>query len=395
MVHFKKHLLKFGFIQKLSTHFLFSSIGISIATTIWALYLDSFLSNPSHVGFLSSFFTAVGFFSFLFLIPIIEKNSKTKLLCISLIVLTLSYFVFSFYSNLYFLIILGIVISIFGSLRGNVFGIILRDKSKKQSISKNVGFAYVFLNIGWLIAPIFAGYVLQEKGFSFTFLIAAICIFISVLLLRAFNLKDNRVSKRIDKNIFKVSLEFFKNKDRVLAYTLGGAVNFWWALVYIYVPLRIVETGYSDFLVGIFLAAVIIPLVALEYPFGKLAGKKGFKKIFFLGFLISAFFCLLCFFFSNIYIILLLLVLASIGIAMLESTTEAYFFDIINTSQEDKYYGPYSTAVDTGYFLGSISGAIILVFLSFNFIFILFAIFMLITAFLALKIREVLEFKRK
>ena len=395
MLHFKKSITSFGGIKKLSTQFLFSSIGISIVATIWALYLNSFLFNVSLVGFLSSLFTAIGFLSYFFLIPIIEKNSKTKLLLISLLVLAISYFIFAFYSNIYILIILGVITSIFGSLRGNVFGIIVRDKSKKKNISKNMGIIYVFLNIGWLIAPIFAGYILQEKGFSFTFLIASIFIFISAFLLGAFKIKDNRVSKRIDKNFIKVAINFFKNKDRVLAYILGGAVNFWWALIYIYIPLRIIKTGNSDFLVGLFLAAVIIPLVILEYPFGKMVGKKGFKKIFFFGFLITGIFCFFCFFFSNIYFILSLLVLASIGISMVESTTESYFFGIIERSQEDKYYGPYNTTINMGYFLGSILAAVVLIFLPFNFIFILFAIFMLIIAFISLKIKEVLEFKRK
>ena len=123
--------------------------------------------------------------------------------------------------------------------------------------------------------------------------------------------------------------------------------------------------------------------------------RRGFKRLFFTGFVILSFISILCFFISNIYVLLSLLVLASVGISMIESTSESYFFDIINEKQRDKYYGVYNTAVDAGFLLGTLPAALLLLFFSFKSVFILFAFFMLLFALLSLKIREVREFRRK
>ena len=175
---------------------------------------------------------------------------------------------------------------------------------------------------------------------------------------------------------------------------LHGAVNFWWALIYIYIPIYLVDNGYQNFLVGLFLSIIVLPLVFLESFFGKIASKKGFKKLFFIGYFIVGVLSFLSFFMPNIYYVLILLVLASVGVSMLEPTTEAYFFDIIKESQRDKYYGIYNTAVDTGHLLGTFSSAILLLFFPFKYIFILFAIVMFIMLFLSRQIKEVIEARR-
>lgn len=394
MYRLKKHITKLKPISKLGTFYLIASVGFAMVSTIWAIYLESFVHNASSVGFLTTLFIGVGILSYFLLIPVIEKRSKSRLLFAAFLIFLVSYLIFSIYSNFYLVVFLGIVLAIAVSLRVTVFGIIVRDKTKTKEVSKNEGLIYTLLNLAWLIGPLIAGYLAQKYGFKPVFLIAAITIFLSMLLFKFFKIKDHRNTKRTDHNIFKISIDFFKNKNRVKAYLVSGAVNFWWALIYIYIPIRIVELGLGNFIVGVFLAGVIVPLVLFEYYFGKLVGKKGFKKIFFLGFLILGFLSLLCFFLGNIYFILAALVLASIGISMLEPTTEAYFFDIIKKEQRDKYYGPYNTAIDIGYLFGALSPALILLIFPFKAIFVFFAIIMFFLSLFSLKIKEVFESRR-
>ena len=156
-------------------------------------------------------------------------------------------------------------------------------------------------------------------------------------------------------------------------------------------PLFIIRQGLSVSWIGYFLFAVAVPLVLFEYKFSKLVGKKGFKKIFQMGFLIVAVFSFLCFFIGNIYIIMILLTLASIGMAMLEPTTEAYFFDILKKKEELRYYGPYKTKEDVNNFLGKILASSLLIILPFKYIFLLFALFMLIMFFLSSKTKRIIE----
>ena len=189
-------------------------------------------------------------------------------------------------------------------------------------------------------------------------------------------------------------MDFFKDKNRVLAYFVGGGVNLWWALIYLFIPLYIIENQLHTIWIGYFLFAVAIPLVLFEIPFSKLAAKKGFKKIFCLGFAIAGICSLCCFFISNIYLILIVLVAGSFGMAMLEPTTEAYFFDLTKDKDEQRFYGPYNTTIDTNQFIGKILASILLIFLPFKYIFLLFSILMGIYVILSSKIKDIVEQKR-
>ena len=209
-----------------------------------------------------------------------------------------------------------------------------------------------------------------------------------------FNIKDNRKNKRIDKNPLKQFFNYFKNKKRIHAYFLGGGINLWWSLIYIYIPIYIYTLGLGEKIIGYFLGAVVIPLILSEYYFGKLAGKKGFKKIFFTGYIILSLSAFIVFFIPNIYFILGILVVAGLGIAMLESTTEAYFFDVISEKERDRFYGLYSTTIELNSFLGSALPAVILLFFPFKTIFLFFGGTMLILSLMSLKIKEVIENKK-
>ncbi|MBT96864.1 MAG: MFS transporter [Candidatus Pacearchaeota archaeon] len=382
-------------VNKLGIISLLSTIGLAAITTIWAVYLNSFLHNASYVGFLTAFFIIIGSLSYIFFIPIIEKKNKIKLYFNILALFTISYLLFGLFTNLYSVIILGIIVSILASLGITCSGIIVRDKTRDSSVSKNEGIISTSRNIAFLLGPIIAGFIANRYGITNVFFFAAITMFISLNLLKLMEIKDNRVKKRVDKSSIKVFIDFFRKRERTLSYITSGGITFWWALVYTYIPIYILNNGLGKEVIGYFLAIVTIPLILTEYSFGRLAGKIGFRKIFVLGYLTIGFFTLLAFFFSNIYVILALLVLASFGAGMLEPTTEAYFFDIITKEQRDKFYGPYNTTINLNAFMGRIFAAIFLLFLPFKFIFILFGVIMFLFAIVSSRNKEIIESKRK
>jgi MFS family permease len=381
-------------IRQLSAITLFSYIGIALVGTIWAIYMESIVHNPSTVGLISTWFGVAGIFAFLFFIPIIEKHNKTKILALVLLLYAISYFLFAFVDDIFALIILGTLIYVIASARVSTIGIIMRNKSKDNEVSKNTGVMYTVFNFAWLVGPVVAGFVAQKIGIRFVFIIAGILVGISFILLKVLGLNDSGISKRPEKNVFKLTKEFFARKKFVLSYIIHGGVNFWWAFIYIYIPMFIVDSGRSDLVVGYFLAGVIAPLIFLEYPIGILASKFGFKKMFFRGFLIVAIAAGLCFLINDFYAILILLVLGSVGMAMLEPTTEAYFFDITTKSEKDKFYGVQNTTVDVNYAVSLFAVAMIIKFLPFKYSFIFISAVMLAFALISLRIKDVFEKKR-
>ena len=395
MFHRLKRDIRFNKISKIGMAYFFTVIAIASIATIWSIYLESFFHNASYVGFAITGFTLIGVLAYLFFIPFIEKNKKITLVLISLLFLFISYILFSIISNIYVILILGALMSIFTSLRVSSFGILVRDSAENRDVSKSEGFMYSVMNSGWFLASFLAGFIAQKIGFKGVFLFAAMMILLSVSLFRFFNIEDERVSKRVDKNRFKVFFNFFKNKKRRIVYALGSAVTLWWSLIFVYIPVYMIENGLSDLSVGLFLGIIMIPLIFLEYQFGKMAGKHGFKKMFLIGFLALSFVAFLAFFISNIFVLLGLFIIAGIFVSMIEPTMEAYFFDIINESERDKYYEIYDTTIDAGYFFGTLPVAGILLFLPFKFAFIYFGFIMFLNALLALTVKDAYEFKRK
>ena len=102
--------------------------------------------------------------------------------------------------------------------------------------------------------------------------------------------------------------------------------------------------------------------------------------MFIIGNIIPAVTLFSCFFIENIFIKLLLLVLGSIGIAMTESSSEAYFFLIAPKRHIEKTYSVYNTALDVFSFIGKVFVAAILLFFAFKFAFIFLALIFLIFA---------------
>jgi len=307
-----------------------STLAAAMVATIWALYLDSFFNSIVKVGFFSAALTLLSFLCYFLFVPLIEKKDKGKIYSFSLIAFSVSYFLFAINSGFYFFVILAFVITIIGTLKIMSFGIMVSNESPKKLLSQNEGLVYVFANVAWLIGPLIAGYIASKYNYNVIFFLGAVFTLIAFFLFRFTKIRDPSKVSRIHVNPLKTFFGYFKNRDRVFAYILSGGVNLWLSLIYVFIPLFIIRNGLSELWVGYFLAAAVIPLILFEFYFSKMAGKIGFKKTFKMGFLIVSVFTVLCFFVTNIFIILLLLILANIGIAMLEPTTEAYFFDILN-----------------------------------------------------------------
>jgi len=377
-------------IAKLAVIGFIISLAAAFVTTIWSVYLEGFLGNPSLVGFFSAAMTVVSFISFFVIIPFIERSNKAKLYYWVILLSAIVYVVFAFISQLYLLVIFSLLITILVALRISVWGIIIKDKSGEKQISRNEGLVYTFINIAFLIGPLIAGLIAAKYGNSLIFIIAAILFFVGFVVFGVSRIRDANVQKKVDSNLIKNFYDFFKNKDRFVAYFLGGGVNLWWSLIYVFMPLYIIMNNLNEAWIGYFLFAVVIPLILLEYFFSKITGKRGFKKIFLIGFFIVAIASFICYFVSsNLILTLGVLVFASFGMAMVEPTTEAYFLDLLkNKRDECRFYSPYNTAIDVNYFIGELLSATILVFFPFKFLFLLYGFFMACLFFLSFKVKK-------
>lgn len=382
-------------ITKLSIVGMLTAFSAATMNTIWAIYLDSFLNSEVLVGLFSTFLTVVAIIANFAFIPVIEKADKAKLYASSLLLFVFFYLIFSVNNSFIVLAIVAVLMTLFLSLRISSFGILVRDASSQQGLSRNEGLVYTFANIAFVLGPLIAGFVAAQYGIRWVFVVSAATLFIGFLFFKFSKIQGDGGKKRLDKNIYRNFIDFFKDKDRVISYFIGSGITSWWILIYLFMPLYMIRNGFSELAIGYFLFAIAVPLIIFEYIFSKAAGKIGFRKIFKIGYFSVALIAAVCFFLTDMYAIMGLLVLASIGIAMLEPTTEAYFFDILKGKERYRFYSPYGTAIDFGNLVAKISGSVLLIFLPFKFIFLLFAFWMFVLFLFSCKTRKVVESRRK
>src|SRR3989344_4217336 len=390
MIHMhKERTPKTKSIQALISIRFFLALGNATIMTIWALYLNSFVESTSTTGYISSLLTLISFFSYFAFVPLVEKYDKGKLFSITLFLTAISHLFFAFVTkSLLIVVLISIATIIIQSIRITINGIIIKDTQPRKSLSKSEGLMYTFANIAFLIGPLLAGYLSSGSGYSLVFIAGSLFFFTAYFIYRISAIKDSRTSKKLDSNVIKNFIHYFRNKNRVVAYLVGGGVQLWWTFIFLFIPLYMKINNFTTKEIGYFIFATSIPLILTEYYISKRTSKIGYKKIFILGYLITALFCLLSFFISNVFLILAILSLASFGMAFLEPTTEAYFLQILNKNDTAKYFGPYNTNANTTILIGKLLASSLLLILTFKYLFILFAAYMFFFFLISLKTKE-------
>jgi MFS family permease len=381
--------------EKLGIVLFLNALAYALIGSILAIYVNTFVNNDSMVGFIFTGLIVLSIICHLLITPIIESTSKVKMYLYSSILIGICYGLYILVQNVLLFFVIATLITIFNTLKLTAGGLLVEHVSDKKNLAKNEGITYTIYDLAWIIGPLLVGFILEKFGFDIIFLLSMFFMFASAFTLRMFKLNYSGKMKHSDGHNLKNIIGFFGNKNRFKNYLLSAGITFWWSLVFVYMPLLIIKS-LAYYWVGFFLFATMIPLIFFTYYFGSVASKKGYKKLFVIGFFIPALIAFLCFiFFDSIWFVMGIFILSSIGLSMTEGTTESYFFDTLKAKEDQKFYAPYNTALDVGSLGGEFIPALILLFLPFKFIFLFFAAGMFILSIISLTMKEVIESRRK
>lgn len=381
----RRYISKIAFLAFIGALVGFAFAGIS---TIWSPYIKSFDVGDATIGLITAILAGISFLSSFIVVPILEKASKKKICIYSLLAILLSYILFSLIKSFALFLIITIIEVIAIVFKLGSWGVIIRNESKLKDIGKNEGLRYTLLNIGYVVGPLVVGFIAAKFGFSIVFLVMALILLIALLLFLNMKVREPDTIKSSDYNFLKNIYHYFSDSFRLRAYLLKGGMALWWGIVYIFLPLLVLEKGLGIEWVGIALLGINLPLIVLEYPISRIADKIGYKGFFIFGFLILAIISFIVFFSSSIYLIMALFVISSIGATFIEPLAEAYFFKITPKNIENAYYLPFLTSIDAGHFVGRLIASAAIFFLSFNYIFLILCFEMLFFAFIACTLKK-------
>jgi len=364
-----------------------TSIGVSLLNGVWALYFFSFFKSNSLVGFFSSILSVIAILSFFIFNPVIERYQENKIYSLALFFSTLILIALSINENFYLFVILTIVYVMLGVLRADTFGIMYREESKTKAIGANEGMIYSLSNLGWIIGALLLTILLGVYGINNIFFFASIFIIISFIIFMFYKRKIKK-PKYTETNLIKDIKNFFTNKELVKLYISSLGTSFWLGFIFVYIPLYIVQNGFSRSFVGLFLFTFLLPFL-IEYFVGKKSDVVGSRIFITLGYLISGVFTVLAYFTNQINIVLLLLVLGCFGIAMTSPTREIHFFKVIKKIEKERYYGIFLTHIEVSLLLGKIIPAVILVFAGFKLVFLVVGLSMFVFSVFSLKLKDI------
>ena len=241
----------------------------------------------------------------------------------------------------------------------------ISDFSRDIGMEKLNARLHLWENIGALVAPVFAMTVVSyfNGNYRMPFLAAGMIYFSGLLFFRHFGIvQQDRVIKKVNMRktwrALKINaLSFFRKSGMLRAYVVNFGFYALRSMRLLYVPIVVIENGFSNETLGFMLSIGILPYIIIDLFIGKLIKKYGVKFWLTAGFLSFAAFSVVAMFVTG-YALLSVFVLWQISGACMESAHDLLFFNGMKKNEQARYYGVFRTSVNFPSVIAPILGTV-------------------------------------
>src|SRR3989344_830491 len=231
-----------GFVVLIS--FIYSLAG-TISIPVFSLYIESLVGEPAYVGYFMSLIYFMILVYILISTYFLRNFNKITILRFSMLGSGIGFLLLTIVNNAFQLLIIEIFRALFIALNFIVIGILIRDGSKKSTISKNEGFYFAIINMSFFIGPIIGGLLADAYSIKIVFLISAIFPLLVFFLLLTKKRKEEK-TEASEIKIFDNIKEYFKSKDQTINYIISLGLLSWLAIIYSYMPLYMNQEGLNE-----------------------------------------------------------------------------------------------------------------------------------------------------
>jgi len=251
-------------------------------------------------------------------------------------------------------------------------------------------FFITMANFAWVGAPFVAGQLSVGGNFFYLYIFSA-SIFIPVLFITARSLP--RIVDRIYivPNIRKMIEGFTKDKDIRNIFVTHFLLRIFYAMMVVYAPIYLIKhAGFSFAEMGTVLSIAMFAFILFEIPVGRISDKYiGEKEMMILGIIIlsASTFAIAQIASYPLWIWAVVLFITRTGAALLEITTESYFFKHVDSNDTDRV-GAFRALSPLSYIVGPLLGTVALLFVSVPYLFTFLAIILLLGIPFALPIKD-------
>lgn len=246
-----------------------------------------------------------------------------------------------------------------------------------------------FSNLGYFSGPFIATRLLGDFGFFSVFIftmILSMMLFVFTLI-KFRNIKEEIREFPAPRKLFK---KVFANKDVFNIYLVSIALEIFFALAVVYLPLHLLSLGLDWSQVGVVIAFSMIPFLVLQYPAGLLADKKlGEKELLFIATVLTGISAMMIYFIDSSSVVFwsLIMLLIRIGPAIMEILRDSYFYKKIDGTDLDMI-DFFRTAGPVGIISGTLIATFSLLFFPMKMIFLLSGLLIMLGMFPIIKLHD-------
>lgn len=328
------------------------ALGYAVAIVGVPLFLLEIGLRDSQIGiFMGSVSLLIAALS-LFMPIVLERFNQRKLLIVSAISAGVGFMLFGLTDSSYLAATLLFIVQTALHINASALSVLFKDSTRSEAeFTRDLGLLGSFGNFGWFIGPLIGGLILGTYGFEGLFLLAGSFLVIGGLYVLLFPFKTVVKERMVFDRDLKENIKFYISKPQLrIAYLQCLGIGLWWGFVWTFMPVLMLQRGYSDASIGLYISATQLPLFLFEFKTVGLVKKYGFRRIFALCYTSLAAICVLSFivFSSFLPVALFLVFLGSLALSFLEPISDLFFFNKVSLLEEEKTYPTYATSAPFG-----------------------------------------------
>ena len=331
---------------------LFTGVADGIYNAVYSLVILDIFRSSATVGVYVALYSAFCLIVGLFANEIFRRFSKVRVFYFVLLMLVVCYAMMSFSILPRTFIILDYTSGIASTLVVMLIPLFMSDFSRNIGMARLNARYHLWLNIGALFAPMVAVAIADYSGTNRSaFLASALIYLVGWGMFKYFAIvqEDKKIKpvnpRRTFKALWKNMVAFFRTAGMTRAYMVNFGYYSLRALRVLYVPIMVIEAGFSKDTLGWVLTLGIIPYLFLSEAMGKLVKQYGNKIWLTLGFLSFAGLAAIATVATG-YPLLMIFIAWQVSGALMESVHDLLFFDAAKKSQQTKFYGVFRTSAN-------------------------------------------------
>ena len=341
---------------------LFTGFADGIYNAVYSLVILEIFKSSAIVGIYVAIYSVFCMIVALFANEVFRRLSKVRVFYLMLLVLVACYTMMGFSVLPRTFIVLDYTSGFAITMTALLIPLFMSDFSRDTGMAKLNSRYHLWVNVGALFAPMIAVAVATKFGNRSAFFMAAMIYFAAWIYFKYLGLsqEDKQIKpvnpRRTLRALWRNTTAFFKTPGMLRAYIVNFGFYSLRAMRYLYVPIMVIENGFSKDTLGIVLTLGIIPYLFLSEIMGRLVRRFGKRIWLILGFGSFAVFSAWATFATG-FPLLAIFVAWQVSGALMEPVHDLMFFDNAKKTEQSKYYGVFRTSCNFPYIIAPVLGA--------------------------------------